>query len=143
MPITPFLGDQTFDPETTRIMGVAFEMARAAVKRDWGGLYANHSIAKRIIELAKMASAILMYFANRRSATFCGEYVGTRGQGNKSWRPNASERPPVPRNMRPRVLTASPPAVALGRLLIGGDLRMARIGPPSLQRDDKGRLQGR
>ena len=65
MPITPFLGDQTFDPETTRIMGVAFEMARAAVKRDWGGLYANHSIAKRIIELAKMASAILMYFANR------------------------------------------------------------------------------
>jgi hypothetical protein len=41
MPITPFLGDQKFDPETTRIMGVAFEMARAAVKRDWGGLYAS------------------------------------------------------------------------------------------------------
>jgi len=53
MPITPFLGEQKFDPETTRIMGVAFEMARASVKRDWGGLYANHSIAKRIIELAK------------------------------------------------------------------------------------------
>ena len=53
MPIAPFLGDQKFDPETTRIMGVAFEMARAAVKRDWGGLYANHSIAERIIELAK------------------------------------------------------------------------------------------
>jgi hypothetical protein len=52
MPITPFLGDQEFDPETTRIMGVAFEMARAAVKRDWGG-YANRTIAKRIIELAK------------------------------------------------------------------------------------------
>jgi hypothetical protein len=51
MPITPFLGDQKFDPETTRIS--AFEMAREAVKRDWGGLYANHSIAKRIIELAK------------------------------------------------------------------------------------------
>jgi hypothetical protein len=53
MSITPFLGDQKFDPETMRIMGVAFEMARAAVKRDRGGLYANHSIAKRIIELAK------------------------------------------------------------------------------------------
>ena len=53
VPITPFLGDQKFDPETTRIMGVAFEMARASVKRDWGDLYANHSIAKRIIELAK------------------------------------------------------------------------------------------
>jgi hypothetical protein len=36
MPITPFLGDQTFDCETKRIMGVAFEMAYAAVERDWG-----------------------------------------------------------------------------------------------------------
>ena len=53
MPITPFLGDQTFDPETTRIMGVAFEMARAVVKRDWGGVYASHRLANRIIELAK------------------------------------------------------------------------------------------
>jgi hypothetical protein len=53
MPITPFLGGEKFDPETTRIMGVAFETAREAVKRDWGGLYASHSIAKRIIELAK------------------------------------------------------------------------------------------
>jgi hypothetical protein len=70
MPITPFLGGEKFDPETTRIMGVAFEMARAAVKRDWGGLYASHRLAKRIIELAKMASAVLIYFANRLSATF-------------------------------------------------------------------------
>jgi hypothetical protein len=53
MPITPFLADQKFDPETTRIMGVAFEMARAAVKRDWGGIYASHIIAKRIVELAR------------------------------------------------------------------------------------------
>ena len=53
MPITPFLGGEKFDPETTRVMGAAFEMARAAVKRDWGRLYANHSLAKRIIELAK------------------------------------------------------------------------------------------
>jgi len=53
MPITPFLSDQDFDPEATRIMGVAFEMARAAVKRDWAGVYANRIIATRIIELAK------------------------------------------------------------------------------------------
>ena len=53
MPITPFLGDQKFDPETTQIMGIALEMALAAVKRDWGGIYASHIIAKRIIELAK------------------------------------------------------------------------------------------
>jgi hypothetical protein len=53
MPIRPFLGDQKFDPETTRIMGTALEMARAAVKRDWGGIYASHIIAKRVVELAK------------------------------------------------------------------------------------------
>jgi hypothetical protein len=52
MPITPFLSDQNFDRETKRIMGVAFEMAHAAVARDWGD-YANASIAKKIIELAK------------------------------------------------------------------------------------------
>jgi hypothetical protein len=53
MPITPFLGGEKFDPETRRVMSDAFEKARATVKRDWGGLYANHSIAKQIIELAK------------------------------------------------------------------------------------------
>jgi len=50
MPITPFLGDQKFDPETKRIMGVAFEMARAAIGCPSG---ADAIIAKRIIELAK------------------------------------------------------------------------------------------
>ena len=48
-----FLGGEEFDPNTMRIIGVAFEMARASVKRDWGGIYASHIIAKRIIELAK------------------------------------------------------------------------------------------
>ena len=30
MPITPFLNGHKFDPETTRVMGVAYEMSRAA-----------------------------------------------------------------------------------------------------------------
>jgi hypothetical protein len=46
-----FLGGEEFDPKTMRIMRVAFEMARASVKRDWGGIYASHIIAK--LELAK------------------------------------------------------------------------------------------
>ena len=33
MPIRPFLDGQRFDPETIRLMGIAFEMARAAVNR--------------------------------------------------------------------------------------------------------------
>ena len=54
MPIIPFICDQEFDPETTRIMGIALEMARAAVKRDWGcHVYASHALAERIVELAK------------------------------------------------------------------------------------------
>ena len=53
MPITPFLGDISFDPETKRIMGLAFEMARVALGlNDHTGL-ANEVIAKQIIELAK------------------------------------------------------------------------------------------
>ena len=50
MPITPFLDDTKFDPETKRIMGVAFEIARAAIGCPSG---ADATIAKRIIELAK------------------------------------------------------------------------------------------
>jgi hypothetical protein len=32
MPITPFLDNARFDPEATRVMGVAFEMTRAALR---------------------------------------------------------------------------------------------------------------
>jgi hypothetical protein len=51
MSIRPFLSGQTFDPETARLLGVAFEMARAAIKcpRD----VSDEIIARRIIELAK------------------------------------------------------------------------------------------
>jgi hypothetical protein len=51
VPIRPFLSGQTFDPETARLLGVAFEMARAAIKcpRD----LSDEIIARTIIELAK------------------------------------------------------------------------------------------
>jgi hypothetical protein len=52
MPITSFLGDQRYDAETKRVMGVAFEMARATVLRTWGNT-ADAMLAKRIIELAR------------------------------------------------------------------------------------------
>lgn len=53
MPITPFLGDMSFDPETKRVMGVALEMARVALGPADRGDAADEIIAKRIIELAK------------------------------------------------------------------------------------------
>ena len=52
MPITSHLDGSQFDPETKRIMGVAFELAHAALARDWGD-HANTILAERIIELAK------------------------------------------------------------------------------------------
>jgi hypothetical protein len=51
VPIRLFLSGQTFDPEATRLMGVAFETARAAVNRP--GDLTDEMIARTIIELAK------------------------------------------------------------------------------------------
>jgi hypothetical protein len=53
MPISQFLGNSEFDPETKRIMGLAFEMTRLALGLTDRGDIANELIAKRIIELAK------------------------------------------------------------------------------------------
>jgi hypothetical protein len=53
MPITSFLNGVRFDRETTRVMGVAFEMTRVALgiaeRRD----DVNEIVAKTIVELAK------------------------------------------------------------------------------------------
>src|SRR5262245_56080532 len=53
MSITQFLDSCKFDPEAQRVMGVAFEMARAALQVGDQGNLINERIAKRIIELAK------------------------------------------------------------------------------------------
>jgi hypothetical protein len=53
MPITQFLGGNTFDPETTRIIGVAFELARIALGLADRGDMADQIVARHIIELAK------------------------------------------------------------------------------------------
>ena len=50
MPIRPFLNGETFDPETARLVGIAFETARAAVNRPAD--LTDEMIANKIIELA-------------------------------------------------------------------------------------------
>ena len=52
MPIASFLDGERFDPETKRIMGLAYEMARAVLARQWGD-NADMVLAQRIIALAK------------------------------------------------------------------------------------------
>jgi hypothetical protein len=54
MPITPYLNGQRFDPETKRIMSVAFEMTRVAMRLDSQAADPILAIiANKIIELAK------------------------------------------------------------------------------------------
>jgi hypothetical protein len=53
MPITPFLDGEHFNPETKRVMSVAFELARAALRASDGSDPALPLIAQKIIELAK------------------------------------------------------------------------------------------
>jgi hypothetical protein len=52
MPIRAYLEDRQFDPETTRVMGLAFEMARAASRQLDAVRPTDEAIAKRFIELA-------------------------------------------------------------------------------------------
>src|SRR6266480_1238708 len=71
MPIRPFLTGQIFDPETTRIMGVAFEIAYTAFRLADRGP-AEAIVAQRIIELASagernpdlLCEKVLFEFAN-------------------------------------------------------------------------------
>jgi hypothetical protein len=54
MPIGQFLNDENFDPETTRVMGVALEMACVALQlRDRSDPAATALVAEKIIALAK------------------------------------------------------------------------------------------
>jgi hypothetical protein len=53
MLVTAFLDGQNFDPEAKRVMGVAFEMARAALRLADRADPATEILAKRIIALAK------------------------------------------------------------------------------------------
>jgi hypothetical protein len=53
MPITEFLDGYSFDLETRRVMGVAFEMARATLRLADRPDPITEILAKRIIALAK------------------------------------------------------------------------------------------
>jgi hypothetical protein len=53
MPITQFLNGERFDPETIRIMGLALETARIALRLADRDDALSATIANKIIELAK------------------------------------------------------------------------------------------
>ena len=53
MPITPFLNGERFDPETKRVLGVAFEMVCIALQIEGADDFVKQAIAAKIISLAK------------------------------------------------------------------------------------------
>jgi hypothetical protein len=53
MPIRQYLNGERFDFETTRVLGVALEMARCALRTEERGDGTDAIIAKHIIELAQ------------------------------------------------------------------------------------------
>jgi hypothetical protein len=54
MPIRPYLDGHRFDAKTTRLMGIAFEMALVALQRA-DGIFnpSRNAVAQKIIKLAK------------------------------------------------------------------------------------------
>jgi hypothetical protein len=53
MPIRSHLNGQRFDPETVRLMGLAYEMTLISLRLVDRGDIANAVVAQKIIELAK------------------------------------------------------------------------------------------
>jgi hypothetical protein len=53
MPIRPYLDGQKFDPETIRVMGLAFEMALIGLRLTDRSDLANEVVAQKVIALAK------------------------------------------------------------------------------------------
>jgi len=70
MPIRIHLSGQKFDSETIRLMGLAFETARIALRLADRGDLANQVLANKIMELARagerdperLCDAVLMHF---------------------------------------------------------------------------------
>jgi hypothetical protein len=52
MPIRQFLNGERFDPETTRVLGVAFEMVCIALRTEEADDFVKQAIAEKIINLA-------------------------------------------------------------------------------------------
>ena len=53
MPIRPYLNGERLDPETTRILGVAFEMVCIALRIEDSDDFVKQTIASKVINLAR------------------------------------------------------------------------------------------
>jgi hypothetical protein len=80
VPITSFMNGVKFDRETTRVMGVAFEMTRVALGIANGGISEisdgiNEIIAKRITELTRQGERNPDLLCERALESLGGQYL--------------------------------------------------------------------
>jgi hypothetical protein len=54
MPIAPYLNGKRFDPETKRVLSIAFELVCTALQIGASGDDVEQAIADKVIELAKV-----------------------------------------------------------------------------------------
>jgi hypothetical protein len=66
MPITQFLDSSKFDPETNRVMVVAFEMALAALQLGDQGNLINEKSPKELSSLQKPVNSIPIFCVSLR-----------------------------------------------------------------------------
>jgi hypothetical protein len=94
MPIAQFLNGSNFDPETKRVMGVAYEMTHAALRLTDPDDPINEIIAKKIIELAKAGEAN----PDRICEQVLAHFQGHMGQGptQANCAPTETSVPPDP-----------------------------------------------
>jgi hypothetical protein len=53
VPIGPFLNGERLDPETRRVLGIAFEMVCIALRTEDSDDFVKQAIANKIIDLAR------------------------------------------------------------------------------------------
>ena len=65
MSITPLLNGERLDPETTLILGVAFEMVSITLRTEDADDFVKNAIARKIIDLGKAGERNPDLLANR------------------------------------------------------------------------------
>jgi hypothetical protein len=87
MPITPYLSGQQFDPETKRILGLAFELTCAALRIGECDDGVKQAIADKIINLAKGGG--------RNPEVICEQALKQAGSvGRLCWQPRPCSATP-------------------------------------------------